>query len=214
MKKLIVGGATFALSFALALSAHAEANVGEANLERGKMFYENCVACHGANGQGNAQLHAPPIGGKQEWYIVRQLNNFKAGIRGTNPQDIYGAQMRPMAMTLPNEQAIVDVSAYAASLKPPTPKKTIEGNVEAGKAAYAICLACHGANGEGNKTLNAPRLVGLPDWYIVQQLKNFKAGIRGTNPQDIYGMQMRPMSMTLATDEMINNVAAYITTLK
>ena len=79
---------------------------------------------------------------------------------------------------------------------------------------YAVCLACHGANGEGNKALNAPRLAGQHDWYIVQQIKNFKAGIRGTNPKDIFGAQMRPMSMTLATDDIVNNVSAHISTLK
>ena len=26
----------------------------------------------------------------------------------------------------------------------------------ADQAAYAVCIACHGANGEGNATLNSP----------------------------------------------------------
>jgi cytochrome c553 len=54
----------------------------------------------------------------------------------------------------------------------------------------------------------------LQDWYIVRQLKNFKSGARGTKAGDTYGMQMRPMAMTLANDEVINNVAAYIATFK
>ena len=30
------------------------------------------------------------------------------------------------------------------------------GDVEAGKALYAPCIACHGQNGEGNPELNSP----------------------------------------------------------
>ena len=80
--------------------------------------------------------------------------------------------------------------------------------------AYAICQACHGAQGEGNKALNAPKLAGQQDWYLVRQLQNFKAGIRGTHAKDMFGMQMRPMAMTLANDAAVNNVAAYIASLK
>ena len=88
------------------------------------------------------------------------------------------------------------------------------GDATKGKAAYAVCAACHGANGMGNKALNAPAIAGQNDWYIVRQLYNFKNGIRGADPKDSYGQQMRPMAMILADDAAINNVAAYISTLK
>jgi cytochrome c553 len=48
----------------------------------------------------------------------------------------------------------------------------------------------------------------------VRQIKNFKAGIRGTKSGDTYGAQMRPMAMILADDKSINDVAAYIATFK
>lgn len=85
--------------------------------KKGKAFYTTCVACHGDKGQGNKALNAPRIAGQETWYLVRQLKNFKAGIRGADAKDIYGQQMRPMAMTLPNDQAIEDVAAYIATLK-------------------------------------------------------------------------------------------------
>ena len=128
--------------------------------------------------------------------------------------DVYGQQMRPMSMTLANTQAISDVSAYVSTLKGPASGSTIDGDLSAGKAAYAVCASCHGANGEGNDALNAPALTGQQDWYIVRQLYNFKNGIRGTNENDVYGQQMSPMAMTLVDDAAINNVAAYISTLK
>jgi len=182
--------------------------------ENGKTLYGLCASCHGADGAGNKALNAPKISGQKAWYIARQLANFKSGIRGSHEKDIYGQQMRPMSMTLANDQMVADVSAYVSTLKSPASPPTIKGDAAAGKAAYAICASCHGANGEGNKALNAPAIAGQNDWYIVRQLYNFKNGIRGADPKDSYGQQMRPMAMILADDAAINNVAAYISTLK
>ncbi|MEY4642985.1 MAG: hypothetical protein RLZZ227_2979 [Pseudomonadota bacterium] len=87
------------------------------------------------------------------------------------------------------------------------------GDAERGKTLYATCGACHGANGEGLEALNAPKLAGQEEWYVVRQLQNFKNGIRGNNPKDTYGMQMAPMSQTLVDDQAMQDVAAYIRTL-
>ena len=66
-----------------------------------------------------------------------------------------------------------------------------------GENLYFACASCHGDRGQGNKALNAPALNVQEDWYMVRQLKKFKDGIRGTNPKDLPGMQMRPMAMIL-----------------
>jgi cytochrome c oxidase subunit II len=87
------------------------------------------------------------------------------------------------------------------------------GNVEAGKASYAVCAACHGANGEGNVALNAPRLNGQGAWYVERQLRLFKTGARGTHEKDVFGKMMAPMAATLADDAAIANVAAYVASL-
>ncbi len=44
---------------------------------------------------------------------------------------------------------------------------------------------------EGNLALNSPRLADQDDWYLVRQLQNYKSGLRGSNPKDVYGMQMK-----------------------
>jgi cytochrome c oxidase subunit II len=62
------------------------------------------------------EMNAPALAGREEWYLIRQLRNFKSGIRGSNPQDIYGLQMAPMAQVLATDQAIEDVAAYLSSL--------------------------------------------------------------------------------------------------
>ncbi len=184
------------------------------DIEAGKKTWGSvCVACHGANGEGNKAMNAPANAGQEAWYVVRQLKNFKEGIRGTHEKDIYGAQMRPMTMTLATDDDINNVAAYLETLPAPKAPTTVEGDAKKGKSLYAVCVACHGAKGEGNKALNAPRLTGQHDWYIARQIENYRDGVRGSDPKDIFGQQMRPMSMTLTNEEAIRDVTAYISTL-
>ena len=68
--------------------------------------------------------------------------------------------------------------------------------------------------GDGRWGTNAPRLAGMPDWYLVRQLENFKARVRGGHPQDIYGDQMHMMANLLIADGSINDVVAYINTIR
>ncbi|MBC2605139.1 c-type cytochrome [Pelagicoccus albus] len=182
--------------------------------ERGKQLYANCVACHQADGSGMKLLNAPAISGLSEKYIAAQINKFKAGHRGGDPADATGMQMRPMSMLLTSEEDIAAVAKYVASL----PSKPVEatltgGNAETGKALYATCQACHGVDGAGNDLLNAPSLLNQYDWYLEAQIHKFKDGVRGGNPEDITGSQMRPMAMVLANDQAIKDVIAYIETL-
>ena len=85
--------------------------------ERGRGLYAVCAICHGDNGEGMQEMNAPALAGREVWYLIRQIQNFKDGVRGTDPGDIYGLQMAPMAQVLPDRQAIEDVVAYLASLE-------------------------------------------------------------------------------------------------
>jgi len=87
------------------------------------------------------------------------------------------------------------------------------GNATAGAATYGVCAACHGVQGEGNQALNAPKLAGQQGWYIRRQIANYQNGLRGADPADVAGLQMAPMSRTLATPALLENVIAYIETL-
>ncbi|MEQ8952995.1 MAG: c-type cytochrome, partial [Gammaproteobacteria bacterium] len=171
-----------------------------------------CTTCHGTDGRGNYGVQAPRLAGMEDWYLQRQLENFRAGIRGTHPQDIEGLAMQPMAAKL-SDESIADNLAWVGEWPYVPAEPTIEGNANAGRGLYATCATCHGANGEGNEALGAPALAGQNDWYLVTQLKNFKAGYRGTHPQDTYGAQMRAMANTLNNDAAIMNVVSYINTL-
>lgn len=84
---------------------------------RGKTFYTPCTACHGPDGAGNEQLKAPPLRHASDWYLLAQLKKFREGVRGSNPLDLEGATMRPMAATLVDEQAMKDVVAHITTLQ-------------------------------------------------------------------------------------------------
>jgi cytochrome c oxidase subunit II len=180
----------------------------------GKALYAVCAACHGAEAEGNPSLNAPKLSGQGDWYLQRQLKYFKEGARGTHEKDVYGKQMAPMAAILANDAAINNVVAYIKSLPDNSAVPTVTGNVKIGKSAYGTCAACHGSTGQGIQAVNAPRLAGMSDWYLLTQLKNYKHGIRGAHPKDMYGQQMALMAAVLRNDKASADVVAYINTFR
>lgn len=172
-----------------------------------------CAVCHGEEGQGNAALDAPRIGGLEAWYVERQLEHFRQGIRGGSDEDPYGTQMRAIALTLEGADAIQGLAEYFTDLSPPAPESTVNGDVDRGRELYMVCAACHGENGEGGRQLNTPSLVDMPDWYVLRQLEYFREGIRGSHPEDMFGMQMVPIMQTLSGEQDLVDLTAFIDTL-
>ena len=179
----------------------------------GQVIYTVCAACHGPDGQGVPPLNAPKVTGQPAWYLRRQLQYFKDGVRGTHEGDIFGATMVPMMAVVPDETAIANVVAYIETLPSEPSPVTVAGDAARGEKLYRTCAACHGADGQGIWALNAPSLAGMTDWYLVTQLKNYQAGIRGTHPGDAYGQQMAMMADILPDDEAINDLVAYLNNL-
>ena len=205
----------FGVAFAVAILAAASApRAGAQDVANGHRLYQLCTQCHGAAGEGNEAALAPSIAGLPEWYVENQLRGFRAGYRCLHFDDVSGMRMRPMALSLASDAEIKDVAAYVGSLAPDSPPATLAGGDQTrGQTFYAPCTACHGPDGKGNQALNAPPLAGVSDWYALTQLNHFRAGIRGTKPEDKNGQLMRPMSMTLPDEQAMRDVIAYITTL-
>jgi cytochrome c553 len=176
--------------------------------------FVSCTTCHGVELRGNASVDAPRLNGMEGWYVRNQMLAFKQGRRGTHPEDTNGLEMQPQAAAL-TEREIEDAVAFVAAL--PVRLETIEhsvtGDAARGSTLYATCGACHGAEGHGNKMLNAPRLAGQSDWYLVRQLEKYQAGIRGYDPADTAGTQMRASVQVLASEQDIRDVVAFINTL-
>lgn len=88
----------------------------EGDAEKGKAHYSTCASCHGVRGEGNIALGSPALTGLNDWYLVRQLRNFRDGARGGKPGDTYGMQMRASVGLLADDQAINDVVKYISTL--------------------------------------------------------------------------------------------------
>ncbi len=74
-------------------------------------------------------------------------------------------------------------------------------------------VTCHGVELAGNRSVDAPALVGQSDWYLVRQLEKYKSGNLGAAAGDISGAQMRAATGILMDATDIQNVVAYINSL-
>ena len=88
----------------------------DGDLANGARLYRVCAYCHGGDGMGNQALNAPRAAGMTDWYMARQLKNFKDGVRGQHHGDYYGKQMSFMGRILRDEQEINDLMAYINTL--------------------------------------------------------------------------------------------------
>jgi cytochrome c oxidase subunit 2 len=90
----------------------------DGNVENGRALFEpTCGVCHSPTGEGIWAVNAPELSGMNDWYLVRQLQYFKSGVRGPHPGDEYGFQMTSMVSALKDDQAIHDVVAYINTLR-------------------------------------------------------------------------------------------------
>ena len=170
-----------------------------------------CTTCHGTDGKGNESVEAPRLAGMEDWYLRRQLENFRAGIRGVHPMDRAGIAMRPMAKL--TDESMADIVKWVGRWEYTPAETTIEGDVDTGQALYGACGTCHGIDAQGNASLGAPALAGQNDWYLVTQMNNFVAGYRGRHEDDRYGQQMAAMVGALTDETAIRDVVAYINSL-
>ena len=75
--------------------------------------------------------------------------------------------------------------------------KTHWGDAKAGQTKAGACAACHGLDGNAMQQ-NAPRIAGMPERYIAQQLHQFKAGERTSGMAAV----MAPFAMMLSAQDM------------
>lgn len=201
------------LPVAMVAFAACDATPPPVGMERGAELFETCAPCHGATGQGDADIAAPAIAGLPQWYVQEQLMGFQAGFRGKHADDLPGLRMRPMAVSLNRDGDIESVSEYVASLEATYPASTLHGNAGRGADSYVVCVTCHGEDGLGNPDLHAPPIVQMHDWYLLNQLRNFKSGARGAHPEDVWGGTMRVNTLVL-DDQAMQDVIAYVQTLR
>ncbi|MFT7221590.1 MAG: cytochrome c oxidase subunit 2 [Candidatus Azotimanducaceae bacterium] len=100
------------------LPEHTSVTSLSGDVAKGQHLYRTCGTCHGLNGEGNYATNSPRLRGQEDWYLKRQLENFKNGVRGAHRQDLFGPQMRSMSRMLRTENDINNVVAYINTLEP------------------------------------------------------------------------------------------------
>ncbi|MFN7182633.1 MAG: c-type cytochrome [Thermomonas haemolytica] len=71
------------------------------------------------------------------------------------------------------------------------------GDAKAGQAKAGVCAACHGMDGNAMQQ-NAPRIAGMPERYIAEQLELFKTGQRTSGLAGV----MMPFASLLSAQDM------------
>jgi cytochrome c553 len=125
------------------------------------------------------------------------LKAYQSGLRGERAMQ--GAVKKYLS-----EDALINVSAYYASLDPAQPTLGAAAPavdpVQAGKAAAASCGGCHGEEGV-SKIPGMPSLVGLDPKYLVTAMKAYRGGERKD--------EMMKSLLATASDADIANIALH-----
>jgi cytochrome c oxidase cbb3-type subunit 3 len=146
-------------------------------LKLGQVLYaDNCAACHGSAGRGNALLGAPDLS-DGDWLYGGDgqaiLTSILDGRRGVMP---------PWGEAL-GADGVDKVAEYVLSLSWGTPRNVADLlKVDAGRKLFSACAACHGADGKGNRALGAPNLTdsiwlygGTPE-AVKESIRNGRNG--------------------------------------
>lgn len=92
-------------------------NRADVDVSNGMLLWqERCMECHRYNGSGELAFGSPPLIGRQDWYLLAQLEKFKTGHRGAVKGDENGAKMVRSVQFLEDRQAMRDVVAYIMTL--------------------------------------------------------------------------------------------------
>lgn len=192
-----------ALAANAAEGAVAPAAAAKPDLAQGEArFTQVCAACHGADGN-SAVPTQPKLAQQHPEYLVKQLQEFKAGKRKN-------AIMQGMAASL--SDADMRNIAYWLTTKPGKPGFAKDKDLVAvGERIYRggiadrsvpACASCHSPNGAGIPA-QFPRLSGQHAEYTALQLTNFREGVRN-NSEVMNGVAAR------LNDREIRAVADYI----
>jgi cytochrome c oxidase cbb3-type subunit 3 len=169
------------------LAANAEAKaIGE------RLFMNNCAQCHGSDAHGSRGFpnltDADWIYGGSPETIKETITNGRVGM------------MPPMAAAVGSEEDVQNVANYVLSLSGSTHDAA---RAELGKEKFAVCAACHGADGKGNQAIGALNLtdnVWLHGAGEAAIIKRINVGINN---------QM-PAQETKFSPEQIHVLAAYV----
>ena len=157
-----------------------------------RLFANNCAVCHGSDGKGskgfpNLTDNDWLYGGSHET-IVQTITNGRNGV------------MPPMAAAVGTPDDVRNVANYVLSLSGSAHNAIA---AQLGKPKFAVCAACHGADGKGNQALGAPNLtdkIWLHGWgedAVIAMINNGKNNLM-------------PAQSSRLSPEQIQVVGAYV----
>jgi cytochrome c553 len=150
-----------------------------------------CAVCHGANGVPLDPKTMPIIWGQTQYYIFKQLSNYRNGMRD-HPT------MTPLAKGLQQADLRPIAAYFAAKTWPANPAPAASTSPPTG---IAMCVPCHQPKFEGGPP--APRLAGLSYEYLIGTMRAF-ANEERTNNGDM------PKIMQMFTDSERDAMARYL----
>jgi len=160
-----------------------------------RLFINNCAACHGSDARGSKGFPNLTDG---DWLYGGSHEKIKETITGGRQ-----GMMPPMAAAVGSAEDVHNVANYVLSLSD-SPHNALAA--QAGKPKFAVCAACHGADGKGNQAMGAPNLtdkVWLHGWgedAIVAMVNNGKTNVM-------------PAQAARLSAEQIHVLAAYVWSL-
>tara|TARA_B100001996_G_scaffold365571_1_gene335571 strand:- start:75 stop:698 length:624 start_codon:yes stop_codon:yes gene_type:complete len=193
----------------LSFTVGAENKLSSQELVATKKIINNlCIACHGID--GNSIISAnPKLGGQHAAYILKQLKNFKSGLREN-------AVMAGMVVNL-TEREMINLALYFSEQNILLSKAKNNGVGSLGEKIFragiknkgvAACASCHGPSGHGIPD-KYPRLNAQHSQYTLAQLNAFRLELRKNDSDEV----MRTIAQKLTEQEM-QAVADYIQGLR
>jgi cytochrome c553 len=185
----------------------ATAPAAKPDLAQGSSKYTAvCASCHGADGNSGVPAN-PKLAQQHPEYLVKQLQEFKAGKRVSPVMQGFASQLTDADMK--------NVSYWAGSQKAKAGFAKDKELVSLGERIYrggiadrqvAACAGCHSPNGAGVPA-QYPRLSGQHADYTAAQLTAFREGGRKNS------LQMTQVAAKL-NDREIRAVSDYIAGLR
>ena len=154
-----------------------------------RLFMNNCSQCHASDGRGSKGF---PDLTDSDW------------IHGGTPEKILETlvqgrigNMLPMAAAVGTPDDVKNVAHYVLSLSG-SPSDSVRAAL--GKAKFAACGACHGADGKGNAALGAPNLTdniwlhGYGENAIVAIINNGRVNQMPAQAEKLGAAQLQVLS--------------------
>jgi cytochrome c oxidase subunit 2 len=176
-------------------------------------FWNNeCGTCHGIDGRGIEEIKAPALAGLPDYHVMEQVENFRRGLRAAAAGSGFDPVAEMHRETLELDDALFrELAMHIASLPANRPAQTLFGHPEAGRQPYQeLCAECHGDRAQGDPAKRVPPLHLFNDWYLVEQIRRFRVGLRRPDPTLAESVRMHAMALRFPTLQEARDIALYV----